>query len=334
MVARHEILRTRYVANDEARWRSSTPAVRGLPSRVAGLGRPVHSDLHDEGPGPHLAPPVSARSLFDSAKRTLAVVVLHHIAYDGWSHQVVWRELTECYRARRAGRAPTLDPVSLDYADFAWWQRQRRESGRYDEALGYWQRQLADLPVLRLPTDRPRPATASFAADRVLLRIPAEVVHRLRALSAARGATPFMVLLAAFQVLLARLSGQRDIAVGTPVSGRDHPQLSDVVGFLVNSVVIRTDLGDAPDGPTFAELLDQVRGTVLGALSHAEVPFDHVVERLNPVRDQSLSPLFQVMFTLAGAEDDSTISPTSRHVRRHGALVAPVRPGADGQLLR
>ncbi|GIJ79312.1 amino acid adenylation domain-containing protein [Micromonospora phaseoli] len=312
VVARHEILRTRYVATDDGPVQVVDPpqpvalpvvAVTGLADDL------VTRILHDEWARPFdlATGPVLRGSLLrvGDAEHVL-LVVLHHIAYDGWSHQVVWREVTECYRARRAGTTPTLDPVSLHYADFAWWQRQRRESGRYDEALGYWQRQLADLPVLRLPADRPRPATASFAADRVCLRIPAEVVHRLRELSAARGVTPFMVLLAAFQVLLARLSGQRDIAVGTPVSGRDHPELADVVGFLVNSVVIRTDLGDAPHGPTFAELLDRVRGTVLGALSHAEVPFDHVVERLNPVRDQSMSPLFQVMFTLAGAEDDPT----------------------------
>ncbi|MEU5552797.1 amino acid adenylation domain-containing protein [Micromonospora sp. NPDC047793] len=312
VVARHEILRTHYVATDDgpvqvvdAPYRVELPVVT-----VTGLADDLITRvLHDEWARPFdlgSGPVLRGFLLRVGEHDHVLLVVLHHIAYDGWSHQVVWREVTECYRARRAGCAPDLDPVTLHYADFAWWQRERRDSGRYEEALDYWQGQLADLPVLRLPLDRPRPATPSFAADRVRLEVPAETVRRLRDLSAARGVTPFMVLLAAFQVLLARVSGQRDIAVGTPVTGRDHPELADVVGFLVNSVVVRTELGDSPHGPTFAELLERVRGTVLGALSHAEVPFDQVVERLNPVRDQSMSPLFQVMFTLAGAEDEPT----------------------------
>ncbi|WBB56644.1 non-ribosomal peptide synthetase [Verrucosispora sp. WMMD573] len=310
VVARHEILRTRYLATEEGPVQVVDPPLPvALPVlAVGGLADDLVSRiLHDEWARPFdLAggPVVRGCLLRVDEHEHVLLVVLHHIAYDGWSHQIVWREVAECYRARRAGTVPQLDPVALHYADFAWWQRQRQAHGRYEGALGYWHRQLADLTVLRLPTDRPRPAMPSFAADRVRLELPEQTVRQLRELAAARGVTPFMVLLAAFQVLLARLSGQRDIAVGTPVTGRSRPELSDVVGFLVNSVVVRTELGDTPHGPTFVELLERVRGTVLGALRHAEVPFDQVVERLNPVRDQSLSPLFQVMFTLAGAEDE------------------------------
>ncbi|WP_204038463.1 non-ribosomal peptide synthetase, partial [Micromonospora qiuiae] len=312
VVARHEILRTRYIATDNGPVQVVDPpcpvelpvvSVTGLPDDQ------VTRILHDDWARPFdlaTGPVLRGELLRVSDDEHVLLLVLHHIGYDGWSHNVLWREVAECYRARRAGIAPTLAPVTLHYADFAWWQRERRDSGKFDDALAYWERQLADLPVLRLPVDRPRPASPSFAADRVRLELPAEVVQGLRELCAARGVTPFVVLLAAFQVLLARLTGQRDIAVGTPVTGRDRPELADVIGFLVNSVVIRTDLGDALPGPAFVELLDQVRGTVLGALTHAEVPFEQVVERLNPVRDQSMSPLFQVMFTLAGAEDDPT----------------------------
>ncbi|TXJ77218.1 amino acid adenylation domain-containing protein [Streptomyces lavendulae] len=228
----------------------------------------------------------------------VVVLALHHAVTDGWSKGVLLDELAHHYAARRAGRAAQLPPLPVQYGDFAVWQRERAESGALEPQLAYWERVLARAPALELPTDRPRPAAFTGRGGAVEIDMPAELVHRVDAFAREHGATRFMVLLAAAQAVLARWSGQTDVPVGTPVAGRDRLELEPLVGFFVNTVVLRTDLSGRP---TFAGLVDRVREVVLGAFGHQEVPFERVVERLRPARDLSRNPLFQVMVDVQDA---------------------------------
>ncbi|SEL58139.1 non-ribosomal peptide synthetase [Streptacidiphilus jiangxiensis] len=222
----------------------------------------------------------------------VAVVVFHHVATDGWSKDVFIQELTELYRAELAGRRAVLPPLPVQYGDYAVWQRDRAESGALDQQLAHWTEALRGVPVLELPTDRPRPAGWSGRGGAVELTLPTEMGARLESFAREHGVTRFMVLLAVTQAVLARWTGQTDIAVGTPVTGRGRAELERLVGFFVNTVVLRADLGDEP---TFTALLEQVKGRVLDAFDHQEVPFERVVEQLRPERDLSRNPLFQVM---------------------------------------
>ncbi|WP_042379395.1 non-ribosomal peptide synthetase [Streptacidiphilus melanogenes] len=226
------------------------------------------------------------------AEDQVAVVVFHHVATDGWSKDVFLQELTELYRAELAGRRAVLPPLPVQYGDYAVWQRDRADSGALDEQLAHWAEALRGVPVLELPTDRPRPAGWSGRGGAVELTLPTEMGARLDAFAREHGVTRFMVLLAVTQAVLARWTGQTDVAVGTPVTGRGRAELERLVGFFVNTVVLRTDLADEP---TFTALLEQVKGRVLDAFDHQEVPFERVVEQLRPERDLSRNPLFQVM---------------------------------------
>ncbi|MFJ6198027.1 amino acid adenylation domain-containing protein [Micromonospora sp. NPDC092111] len=219
----------------------------------------------------------------------LLVLAMHHIVSDGWSMGVLVRELGALY----AG--DTLPDLPVQYADYAGWQRQELAGERLDAELGHWRERLAGLPALEVPTDRPRPAQPSWAGATTEFSLDPELVAGLERLGRAHGATLYMTLLAAFQVLLARWSGQTDFGVGVPVAGRTRPEVENVIGFFVNTLVMRADLaGD----PTFTELLGRVRDRALDAYQHQEVPFERVVEELRPDRDLSRSPLFQAMFDL------------------------------------
>ncbi|WP_042429244.1 non-ribosomal peptide synthetase [Streptacidiphilus anmyonensis] len=226
------------------------------------------------------------------AEDQVAVVVFHHVATDGWSKDVFLSELTELYRAELVGRRAVLPPLPVQYGDYAVWQRDRAESGALDAQLDHWAEALRGVPVLELPTDRPRPAGWSGRGGAVELTLPTEMGARLEGFAREHGVTRFMVLLAVTQAVLARWTGQTDIAVGTPVTGRGRAELERLVGFFVNTVVLRSDLSDEP---TFTALLEQVKGRVLDAFDHQEVPFERVVEQLRPERDLSRNPLFQVM---------------------------------------
>ncbi|MER5425189.1 non-ribosomal peptide synthetase/MFS transporter [Streptosporangium roseum] len=219
------------------------------------------------------------------------LLTMHHAVTDGWSCDIVMEELLTLHAAHRAGRQPLLPPVGVGYGDYAHWQRDRT----YDREIGYWRRHLDGLPPLELPADLPRPAEQKWEGAARGLALDPGLGEAITALGTAHGATPYMTLLAAFQVLLGRYCGQDDFAVGSPVSGRDLPELERVVGVFVNSLPMRAELsGD----PTFTELLARVRETALDAYAHQELPFDRLVNELAVERDVSRSPVFQVMFAL------------------------------------
>ncbi|MFJ7209326.1 amino acid adenylation domain-containing protein [Streptomyces sp. NPDC098789] len=223
----------------------------------------------------------------------VAVLSFHHAATDGWSKDIIIGELSACYRARLAGEPAALEPVPVQYGDYSVWQRDRLSGEVLERQLDYWERHLAGVPALELATDRPRPALWSGRGGAVEVDLPAELAAGLGELTRRFGVSRFMVLLAVTQVVLARWSGQRDLAVGTPVAGRGQVELERLVGLLVNTVVLRADLSGEP---TFEEFLGRVRESVLGAFDHQEVPFERLVEQLRPERDPSRNPLFQVMF--------------------------------------
>ncbi|MFJ6183849.1 amino acid adenylation domain-containing protein [Streptomyces sp. NPDC092295] len=237
----------------------------------------------------------------------ILVLTMHHIVTDGWSMGILERELSALYAAallpgpretaallERAG----LTPLPLAYADFVVWQRERLTGGELDRQLDYWRRKLAALTPLDTATDRPRPAVRGYAGAAHPFRFPAGLTERLTALARGRGATLFMAVTALSQLLLSRHSGRRDIAVGTPVSGRDRGEVEPIVGFFVNTLVLRSDVDELR---TFGEFLDSVRETVLEAFAHGEAPFEQVVDALVTERDLSRPPLVQAMVALQNA---------------------------------
>ncbi|HZF10319.1 MAG TPA: non-ribosomal peptide synthase/polyketide synthase, partial [Thermoanaerobaculia bacterium] len=224
------------------------------------------------------------------------LLCLHHIVADGWSLGVLLRELAELYGAACAGRPSPLPELPLQYADFALWQRSWLHGPRLAAEIDHWRRRLSGAPpALELPADRPRPAVQSFRGGTLPARFPAARAAAVAVLSRALAVTPFMVLLAAFQALLGRLTRQSDVSVGSPIAHRTHRELEELVGFFVNTLVLRTDLAD---GPTFGELVSRVREVVLDAHAHQEVPFEQLVLALEPERSLSHTPLFQVLFML------------------------------------
>ncbi|MEU6798514.1 amino acid adenylation domain-containing protein [Nonomuraea wenchangensis] len=224
------------------------------------------------------------------------VFVVHHAVFDARSATNFAAELEELDAAWAEGRPPRLPELPVQYADYAAWQREHLAGGVLAAQLGHWRERLAGLPAdLGLPTDRPRPAVRGHAGAEHHLALPADLTVALETLARRRGATLFMVLLAGLKAVLSRYAGQHDVVVGTPVAGRELPEFEPLLGMFVNTLVLRTDLGGDPE---FGELLDRVRETVLDALDHAEAPFDRLVEALQPVRDTSRTPLYQVGFNL------------------------------------
>lgn len=223
----------------------------------------------------------------------LLLVSLHHIAADGWSMEILARELRTLYEAALSGRPAVLADLPVQYADYAAWQRDQLTHDLLERRLGYWRERLAGLEPLELPADRARPPRRSGEGDSVEFSVPPSVARQLADIAAAHRTSPFMAALAAFQVVLSRWSGQDDVVVGTPIAGRTRAESEALIGFFVNTLVLRTDTsGD----PTFAELLGRVRETALGAYAHQDLPFERLVEELAPERDLSRSPLFQVSF--------------------------------------
>ncbi|WP_326763634.1 amino acid adenylation domain-containing protein [Streptomyces sp. NBC_01591] len=307
LAASHEILRTRFVAD-----------ATGRPFQVVDAVREVAVDVHDArqlgaGAAREMLREAAGRP-FDLAAgpllRAVAVRVadtewlllltVHHIVSDGWSEGILARELGELYGAAVAGRPCTLAPLGLQYADFASWQREVLDGPALAGQSAYWRERLAGVRPLELPTDHRRPAERSGRGGTVSFSVPADVAGAARRLAAGQGASLFMSLLAVFQLLMAKYSGQDDIAVGSPAAGRNRAETEDLIGFFVNTLVLRTDLsGD----PAFTELLDRVKDTALGAYDHQDLPFERLVEELAPDRDLSRNPLFQTMFVLQNTPD-------------------------------
>ncbi|MCY2977445.1 MAG: amino acid adenylation domain-containing protein, partial [Planctomycetota bacterium] len=231
----------------------------------------------------------------------LLLVTLHHIASDGWSQRVLWRELAGLYDAYSRGAESNLRELPVQYADYAIWQRSELEGQRLEQLLQYWRGQLAGVSTLELPTDRPRPLVPTRRGAQHNFEMPEALVSQLKGLSQAAGVTLHMTVLAAFQTLLSRYSGQDDIAVGVPIAGRSHAELEDLIGFFVNTLVLRTNLSD---DPTFRELLGRVREVSLAAYDHQDLPFEKLVEELRPERQLNRSPLFQVLFQLLSFADE------------------------------
>jgi len=229
----------------------------------------------------------------------ILLVCMHHIVSDAWSIGVFVQELTALYNAYAQGQSSPLAPLAIQYADFALWQRDWLQGDVLQKQLTYWQQQLKDAPdLLVLPTDRPRPAVQTFNGAHIEFALSVELTAKLTKLSQQQGVTLFMTLLAAFNTLLHRYTGTEDILVGTPSANRDRSEIEGLIGFFVNTLVMRTDVSG---NPSFSELLTRVREVAMEAYTHQHLPFEMLVEALQPQRDLSHTPLFQVMFILQNA---------------------------------
>jgi hypothetical protein len=309
VVRRHEVLRT------------SFPSVNGNPQqRIAERWQPPlpFIDLSglDQGAGEEVArrlaqrealqpfnlatgPLLRATLLRLGAEEHVLLFTMHHIASDGWSMGLLVREVAALYQAYQEGQESPLEELTVQYADYAVWQREWLAGEVLEGQLDYWRRQLAGAPaVLELPTDRPRPRVQSYQGATSEFRLSAELTAGLKELSRRSGVTLFMTLLAGFEVLLWRLSGQEDICVGTAVANRTRRETEGLIGFFVNTLVLRVGVSGEL---SFKELLGRVREVSLGAYGHQEVPFERLVEELRPERSLSHSPLFQVAFGLDNA---------------------------------
>jgi len=233
------------------------------------------------------------------AEEHVLQVVVHHIASDGLSMEVLFRELRELYQSFRDGQSNPLPALAVQYADFAEWQRQWFSGEVLEQHLAYWKETLQGITPLELPTDYPRPATQTYSGQSHTRLLSGNLAQALKRVSQQEGATLFMTLLAAFNLLLGRLAGQEDVVVGTPIAERDRPELEPLIGFFINTVVLRTDLSQEP---SFRELLGRVRKAALGAYAHQAMPFEKLVEELHPERDLSRTPIFQVWFNMFNFE--------------------------------
>ena len=309
IVERHEALRTSFTATD------GFPVQRiagtlSLPLPIADLsGLPEHER---EAQAQRLAveeirrpfdltraPLLRVRLVRLGPEEHILILTMHHIVSDEWSQGILFRELAIVYQAHLAGAPPALPDLPIQYADYAVWQREWLQAERLERELTYWRERLRGAPpLLELPTDRPRPPIQTFRGAKRSVLLPPGLVFGLRVLSRSEGSTLFMTLLAAFQTLLARYTGQDDIVVGSPIAGRTRTETEGLIGCFVNTLVLRTDLsGD----PTFRELLRRVREVAFGAYDHQDLPFERLVEELQPERSLSHSALLQVMFTLQNA---------------------------------
>jgi amino acid adenylation domain-containing protein len=317
IVRRHEVLRTTFLA------------AGGQPRQVvrpaAGAALPV-IDLRALPPaaGRALAPDLTRQELqrpFDlergplwralalriDREESVVLMTFHHIVTDGWSSGILVRELVALYTALSAQAGSPLPDLPIQYADFAVWQRRWLQGEALEGALSYWKAQLADIPsALELPTDRPRPAVWSYRGAIRGRELEAALSERIEALGRCQGTTLFMTLLAGFQALLLRYTGQTRVPVGTPIAGRDRSETEDLIGFFVNTLVLATDLsGD----PSFAALLRRVREVALAAHAHQSLPFERLVDELRPDRDLSHTPLFQVVLVVQNAPQQEFVLP-------------------------
>jgi hypothetical protein len=305
LVARHEILRTTYATHEEQAVQV-IHAPRPVPFDVVDLGALAPEAREAE--ALRIVAERSARPFDLGADLLLRVTLLrmsdldhvllfesHHIAFDGWSRDIVFRELAELYEANLAGREPELPPLPIQYADFAIWQREQLQGDALESLLGYWRAELGDAEhVLRLPTDFPRPSFSRYEGLAREVLLPASLRDDIRRLGQRHDATPYMVVLAAYAAVLHRYTGQPDVLVGSPIAGRARPETHDLIGYFANTIVQRARFAD---DPTFGELLARLRESALGAYDHQDVPFEKLVLHLEGQVASGRSPLFQVVFT-------------------------------------
>ncbi|AGC44009.1 non-ribosomal peptide synthetase [Myxococcus stipitatus DSM 14675] len=313
LIERHESLRTTFVTHEGEPRQHIHPSapvhlvrvdLQSLPeaTRLAEAQRRVSEEAarpFDLARGPIFR----ALLLRLEAQRHVLVGTVHHIASDGWSMGVLLRELAEFYAARLSGQAPGLSALPIQYADFAAWQRGWLQGDALERQLSYWRQQLSGAPpFLELPTDRPRPAVQTNRGASYPVQLPRALNERLMAVCQQEGVTPFMALLAVWQMVLSRYAATEDISVGSPIAGRTRAETEGLIGFFVNTLVLRTQVRAKQ---TFRELLAQVKRATLAAYEHQDVPFEKLVEELNPHRTLSHSPLFQVMLVLQNAPTTS-----------------------------
>ncbi|MBV4533891.1 amino acid adenylation domain-containing protein [Pseudomonas sp. SWRI107] len=301
LVGRHESLRTLFDEDSQGAWQIVGPAaVAPIEVQAAVSGEQsaqIRAFVEGEGLRPfdlRRGPLLRLKLLRLNDDDHVLAMTLHHIVSDGWSMQVMVDELIQGYAAFSEGREPLFAELAVQYADYALWQRAWMQAGEQARQLAYWTARLrADQPLLELPGDRPRPALRSSAGRRVDIALPPATVAALGELARRQGATLFMALLASFEVLLYRYSGQQDLCVGVPVANRNRSETRGLIGFFVNTQVHRAQLDPAQG---FELLLSQVKDGALGAQAHQDLPFEQLVEALQPERSLSHSPLFQVMF--------------------------------------
>jgi amino acid adenylation domain-containing protein/non-ribosomal peptide synthase protein (TIGR01720 family) len=310
LVARHEILRTTYVEQSgrPVQLVSSSPPrlpvalldLTGLPSDVRRSEAERLARIEARRPFDLRRGPVIRATLvrLESNDHWL-LLNLHHIVCDGWSMGVLTRELSLLYEAAAEGRPADLPELPVQYADFGAWQRSQQKDA-FETHIAYWREKLHGLPVTELPLDRPRPATPSFIGDAVRFAIPTESAAALRRLAAEEGATPFMLLLAGFALVVSRHAGQDEVVLGSPIAGRDHRELEPLIGFFVNLLVLRLDVTRRVP---FREMLLRARATLLEAFNHQAVPFERLVQELEPDHRLDRNPLFQIGFVLQTAWD-------------------------------
>ncbi|HTQ78985.1 MAG TPA: condensation domain-containing protein, partial [Thermoanaerobaculia bacterium] len=304
IVHRHDVLRTTFVCKEGEPTQSIAPRgpvdlplidLSRLPEALRLAAAQALATAEAARPFDLSRPPVVRLQLLRLAGDDhIFLSTLHHASCDAWSLEVLNRELTELYEAATTGREDRLPPLPVQYADFALWQRRWLSGETLQRQLNYWRQALAGAPaLLELPADHPRPAVRSYGGGRESMPLPAELSLRLAALGSEEGSTLFMVLLAVFQTLLSRYTGQDTIVVGTPIAHRNRAEIEDLIGFFVNTLALRADL---EVGTTFRQLLGRVREAALGGYAHQDLPFEKLVDELQPDRDLSHAPIFQVLF--------------------------------------
>jgi len=333
LVARHESLRTRFVEHDGVPYQQIAPADCGFALRHEDLSALTADDREtlvaalaaEEAAAPSdlsNGPLIRGRLLKLAGDEHVLLLTQHHIISDGWSLNVLVREVAALYTAFLRGETDPLPPLDIQYADYALWQRQWLQGEELARQVDFWKDHLAGAPpLLTLPLDRPRPAVQSHAGGRVPFLLPAELTAALRTLSQRHGVTPFMTLLSAWGVLLSRLSGQTDIVIGTPVANRQRREVEPLIGFFVNTLAVRLRLDEKP---TVERLLAHAKETTLAAFAHQELPFEQVVEAVQPQRSLSHSPVFQTLFAF-----NNTDTTGEGSLELPGLTLSPVKKLAD-----
>lgn len=304
IVRRHETLRTRFAIAEGQPVQIIAPSLKlslsviDYQNNIASQGdRAVPEFLTEQAQQPFnlsQGPLFRAKLLRFAEQEHVFVLEMHHIISDGWSTEILLQELEALYKAFLTGEASPLPEITIQYKDFSQWQKQWLQGEILEKQLKYWQQQLNSIPrALHLPTDRTRPAVQTSRGAHQAFELSETILQRLNELAYQENVTLFMLLLAIFQTFLHRYTGQDDIAVGSPIANRNQDQVKGLIGFFVNTLVLRTDLSS---NPTFSKLLQRVKNIALGAYAHQDLPFDQLVEAVQPERDTSRTPLFQAMF--------------------------------------